>query len=189
METTGHCGKQVGSDYEARSGQKENMMRSVTTLVNYCEYIFTDERFTGVQLEIMWVLPGWSSWATPPTSSQWWGATPGPHLWFSRPPSSRTLWWFPGAAAPACSYSSSFPAETITAAKYEATHHELTLLRGTNVLMSLLSISLLQDSWPQWSERHEQIDLHHIFIHWHSYIRWNNPISFMPKNSCSCCIH
>lgn len=57
------------------------------------------------------VLPGWSSWGTPPTSSPWWGATPEPHLWSSRPLSSRTLWWSPGDAAPACFCSSSFPAK------------------------------------------------------------------------------
>ena len=70
----------------------------------------------GILVLLLWCfpitrgLPGWSSWVTPPTSSLWWAATPEPRLWSSRPLSSRTLWWCPGAAAPACSYSSSFPA-------------------------------------------------------------------------------
>lgn len=78
----------------------------------------------------MRVLPGWSSWATPPTSSPWWVATPEPRLWSSRPLSSQTLWWSPGAAAPACSYSSSFPAKATTTTKYESFQ---TLQTGTAI--------------------------------------------------------
>lgn len=98
--------------------------------MNYSEYIFITEDCISVQLDVMRVLPGWSSWATPPTSSRWWVATPEPRLWSSRPLSSQTLWWSPGAAAPACSYSSSFPAKATTTTKYESFQ---TLQTGTAI--------------------------------------------------------